>query len=95
MSALLRGHLVFDLDGGNARTHELLYCAVEVHGISVAVINVRDDRKIDCAYHFADLIEHFRHGEQTEIGKSELGVRYARAGRIDRRKAGCGDEPGG
>ena len=95
VSAFFRNDLVFDLHRGDAGALEFLDRPVEFDGVAVPGVDIGDERHVDGRGHPARLFEHFRHGEQPDVGEGELRVGDAGAGRVDHRKSGGGDKPCG
>ena len=95
VAALLRNHLILQLHGGHAGTDEFLNGAVEVDGVTIAGVDVGDQRNADRSGHLPDLLQHLGHRRQPDVGERELTVRNAGAGGIHDREPSQFDQPRG
>ena len=75
MTALFRGDLIFDVNGGDAGTLVTLHGANDVDRISITGIRIGNDRNRDRIDNALRVIDHFTHAEQPDIRPAEIRCR--------------------
>ena len=75
VSASLGIALILELDGRSSGALKEAHGPLHVERVPVPVIGVDDERRRDAVAHQLDGLYDFTHGDETDIGTAEPGVR--------------------
>jgi predicted NUDIX family NTP pyrophosphohydrolase len=95
VSALLRQHLVLQVDAGHSRLLVQRDGAQHVDRVAVAGVGVGDHRDVDRRRHPPRVVDHLGAGQQADVGAADQRRRRPEAGHVDDVEPGLLDQPGG